>query len=426
MSEILDTLEVFDAGPEADHVDQIQEALNVLLAHDAELRNMGGVSRPQAAAMVEAGVQFPARAPLNSFSADPSTTNLQIATESLLGAVWGKLRDLARSVLELLRKIFRWIVDNLKRLRPSRKSHEAKVANAAAMAQAVDQLKEAGVGTAELSPSNRAKVAALRTRLNELQASFDSKFHDLIADAVSGGAIASKYRAVLLYLPSVTDLYEQHVAQFMTAVQKCAQAPEEIGRSMTAAGMFSAMAQPQQFPKLNELARRLDDHQIKPTATLAQVATGLKAYFDTLMQTRSYDAPALTAVTAQLSASQHALGASTFLNEDVLVKASERVNAALDGALRALSTFKETQGESPISQAMHAALMTIQAEGNAIQTLVNLGVVIDQAQSDLVDFALQHWTLTYQVSLVFANEADDQTRARAKAVHVELQKKIRH
>jgi hypothetical protein len=419
MDDIFDAPAAFDGGQEAEQVDQLQQALDLLAAHGAELRAVGGVSRAQVAAMTDAGVAFPAQTPLNAFTADASTTNLNIATESLFGAIWTKLREFARSVLELLRKIFRWIVDTLKSLRPGRKKVEDKAANVQAMAEAVDELKQAGVGVAELTPSDRSKVQQLQDKLSALQNTFATSFNDLMADHVSGGAIASKYRAILLYLPAVTDTYDLGVKQFIEAVKVSDQ-------EAASAGMFAAMADPQKFPKLTDMSRALCGASHDGSATtLAGVAGRLKDYFEQLKQTHTFEAPALSAVTTVLAATKVPLGASTFLNEQVLSKSSERVNGALDEAIRALSTFKEIQGENPISKAMHAALMTIQAEGNAIQTLVTLGWDIDKSQSELIDFAWQHWTLTYQVSLIFAKAADEKTKAEAQRIHLRLGQRLR-
>lgn len=411
----------FDGGAEVEQMTVIQEALNLLENYQREIQTVGGVSRAHVKALVdECGVELPASAPLNSFTADPSTTNIQVANEGLISAIAGKIKDLAKAVLALLRKIFDWVIDLLRKVRGNRANVERKLHNASVTADAAAQLHELNLEGVPLNPSATARVNALIKKREEIESRFDSIFSDLHADTVTGGQVAAKVRSILLYLPDIAGFYELRVEQYLKAAQAARDG------DAASVGAFASIAQPESYPRLNALVGMIEIPKFTVgNQDVVAVSNALREHLRGLSLTRSFEPPSLSAILS-LMGEKSQLGVSSFLNDTVIVKAMTKVNDALGHVMSHYNSLRDnTSLDNPVTQAEYAALKTLRDEGEAIRRLIECGTYIDVSQSMLINAVWDWWVADMNVFVERAKSADDETAGKAKSVANDLNRKLK-
>jgi len=80
----------------------------------------------------------------------------------------------------------------------------------------------------------------------------------------------------------------------------------------------------------------------------------------------------------------------------------------------------------PISRAEYAAIRVLQDEGNAINKLIECGMIIDQGQSEVANMAFDYAAMQYSIHTERANGIEDvETRKRAKDIHTNLNRNVK-
>lgn len=109
------TVQLFDeldVSMESNAMTQIHETLDLLNLKLHAISTEGRISRAAAQQLVERySVSFDPRYSVASFTQIPSQTNLSVAVEGILSTVGSKVIELVKQAIELLKKVFRWIID---------------------------------------------------------------------------------------------------------------------------------------------------------------------------------------------------------------------------------------------------------------------------------------------------------------------------
>lgn len=413
----------FDGGEAQTQVDTSQAELARLEGHLRELEGTGAISRANAAAMVEDGVALPATAPLNSFTADPSTTNLHVAQEGLISSIVGKLKDLAKAIVALMRKALDWVIDLIRKIRSHGQETEKKVANVRATSIAHTEMSELHMDQMEIKPSAVNRIKVLDEKLEALEKRWIGSFNDLTADFVTGCELSSIIRSIMLYVPEIAGIYEMRMSQYLEIAKKAAEG------DTTSVGAFAALASLESFPRLNALVAKLNIRDFNANgATLVAAANMVRSHLEYVRGQHTYDAPSLDMVTNALAGSDTQLGVSTFINETVVIKTQEQTRAILAKVESHYNSMRDarTTNSDPISRAEYAAIRALQDEGNAINRLIECGAIIDRSQAEVANLLLEYAGLSYAKDTERANGVEDrETREKAKQIHTNLNRNIK-
>lgn len=410
----------FDGGEVTEQADQLQEALRLLDSYHDELIAIGGVSKVHAQALTEqCGVELPKHVRLDSFTTEPSRTNLTVTQEGIVAAAVRKVKELGKALIELIRRALRWIGEQLRKLMFWRKDQAKTVDNAVALKQATDKMEEVGVQSVEPPPSVKRKIDQLREVSASAAARYEESYNALFEDFLNGNKIAQRLRPLLLGLPAVLEIYEQRLEQYGEALT-------DTGTNESRAGLFASLAEPEVFPSLNQLAVMIapDLGKLK-SPPLSVVGPQVHDHLQELSRARPKGAvPPAAAVLDLLTLNKTSLGVSTFLNETVLLRANDRVNRSLEKVSRFFDRANR-ETDALISKAQFEALRTLQAEAIALNRLVNAGLLVDQNQDQLIRKVMACFAAEYRVLVELANVAHDEIKQRAHSIHQDLTKRTK-
>lgn len=101
---------VLTTADEDQAIQELTDQLCLLMSARSQMQTVGTVCRPQMQDLVdEAGLVLPEQCPINSYTSEPSQTNLTVTVESILDTAKNVIMEILAKTVEILRRILDFI-----------------------------------------------------------------------------------------------------------------------------------------------------------------------------------------------------------------------------------------------------------------------------------------------------------------------------
>lgn len=376
---------------EIDHEQQrIMDNIHILDGYRERIMQTMGVSRAQAQSLItDCNVSFPQRYPLNSFTTEPSQTNLTIAMEGMAQSAMRLLKDLLRKAAELMMKIVNWILDLLKRDRNRAKS----IAKNARILTVMDEVttKFDNLPSMDELAAQHPEIAAARNELDSAIGSYNDQFNDLYAALLNNDPIIQILREVSLSIGAALSVIQSKMNVFFHLLHDNTANPGT--EELVAVGQLRGIAMPIPNQAIDRAMRRV--HGLEVGESLMENMQNLNTYIRTLATSKtSHRQPDVEADARIVASSKSIFHAPIVLVEDPIIRGLETVNGQLKQLYSIEPSDLATQQEHI---AFRAAINRLTEEIRAVQYFVDTAAYIDFQQDLLISRLLRYEVADFEL-----------------------------
>ena len=379
--------------PDTTEIDESRKAMALLQDYLSEIHGAGAVSKAQAAAIVDCDPTIlPVTVLVNSFTVEPSTTNLEVTTEGLVNGIWEKFKSLATAIWTFIQKIWNSIWNFLKDLYRRLQGVGKQSKQIVALHSAVSKNQNNALRSVTLPVSAESRVKQLQKSMTVVSEQYERSYTALHHAILQQDQCIVELRSQVLKLDERIRWLEGFVKQMQNA-----------GKDQTITLSSIALEYQSDF---------IDGRDVKEREQLL-------LRFDPLLSPSKIDAPAIGTVVGAIATQGSGIGETVVSNFAILESSSSRITKAM---LTTPKFEKIITDEHP----HHAKVIDdFRTYCNNIQRLIGIANRVERAQSELIQYANRYIAFDYEIDTIYAKFADDELRKKAQDVHTSLQKALK-
>ena len=343
---------------------------------------MGGGPRQHAVGRVrDCGVEC-GDTPVNSFTEEPSRTNLNVAMEGIFASAGRAVLDLIKKAGELLMRLVRWIGDLLKKTFTKTQSNEEKIEKLAAVAEANEKIAE--IIKAPNIDGSKAEHSPTMQRLHGALQGYEATHTALAAELLSRrGVLGPAMAGLCVELLHVQTLLEKKIDVFQAVLATPSDLPRET-QAMTAIAQFNTIAEPISAGSLLHFLKSA--HITVPAHSVTEAMDGLKAYVLHL-NSRKVKAELPDVMIARLEERDHPIHQPILMAGGEFVAGFER----MEGLIKRLTKIEATELATPEqAAALRKAQAVLKAEHEALADFSMAVAICEEARTNVLHSLLSY------------------------------------
>lgn len=238
------SLEGLDLSVEQSELAQVQGDLTVLHQYYDQIAAQGGICREQVQGLVrDCAVEIDPSFPIASFTEVPSKTNYAVAMEGMLSTAARTVWELIKKAAQLLIKIVRWVIEQIRNNIKNRHDAGKAVAAANALHDVNKQARARGIVSVVAKASGKAIVDRAQQEVDSARKSWDGNFNDLVFDMIGDQKFSQAVRFLAIDLLSYNELIQTKFEIFEELLDEEVVIGDQA-KVMTMVGRLKTIAEP--------------------------------------------------------------------------------------------------------------------------------------------------------------------------------------